>query len=161
MLILLFEHKWRAYRHGEPAVLPTHGEVQPAESQNAHRKLRQSGHQFSAVVSWHRHSRPGHHGTLRSRVINCRPTNLGGFHEWRGSYFSIKLDRLNPWSHVPNRQISISQLLSRRCYLFTVSDSGLLSVQRPRPASPAHFRHSHIPKLICGFNSSIDIYHET
>jgi len=47
--------------------------------------------------------------------------------------------------------------LSTCCYLFTVSNSGLLSVQRPRPASDAHFRHSHIPELICGVNSSIDI----
>jgi len=36
--------------------------------------------------------------------------------------------------------------------------SGLLSVQRPRPASPAHFRHSHIPELICGVHSSIDVH---
>jgi len=40
---------------------------------------------------------------------------------------------------------SISQLLWSCCYLFIVSNSGLLSVQRPRPASHAHFRHSHIP----------------
>jgi len=30
-------------------------------------------------------------------------------------------------------------------------------MQRPHPASHAHFRHSHIPELICGVNSSIDI----
>ena len=30
-------------------------------------------------------------------------------------------------------------------------------MQRPRPASNAHFRHSHIPELICGVNSSIDL----
>jgi len=41
--------------------------------------------------------------------------------------------------------------------LFTVSNSGLLSVKRLRPASHAHFRHSHIHELICGFNSSIDV----
>ena len=29
-------------------------------------------------------------------------------------------------------------------------------MQRPRPASHAHFRHSHISELICGLNSSID-----
>ena len=50
--------------------------------------------------------------------------------------------------------IGISQLLSSCCYLLTVSNSSLLSVQRPRPASHAHFRHSHIPELICGVNSS-------
>jgi len=58
--------------------------------------------------------------------------------------------------HVANRNIFISQLLSSCCYLFIVSNSGLLSVQRPRPASHAHFRHSYIPELICGVNSSID-----
>jgi len=66
------------------------------------------------------------------------------------------LDRSNPWPHVAIHHISISQLLSSCCYLFTVSNSGLLSVQRPRPASHAHFHHSHIPELICGVNSSID-----
>jgi len=45
------------------------------------------------------------------------------------------------------------------CYLFTVSNSGLLSMQQPRPASHAHFCHSHIPGLICGVNSSIDNNH--
>jgi len=29
-------------------------------------------------------------------------------------------------------------------------------VYRPRPASHAHFRHRHIPELICEINSSID-----
>ena len=66
------------------------------------------------------------------------------------------LDRCNPWPHVANRHISISQSLSSCCYLFTVSNSGLLSVQRPRPASHAHFCHSHIPEIVCGVNSSID-----
>jgi len=66
------------------------------------------------------------------------------------------LDRCNPWPHVANRHMSLSQLLSTCCYLFTISSSGLLFVQRLRPASHAHFRHSHIPELICGFNSSID-----
>jgi len=66
------------------------------------------------------------------------------------------LDGCNPWPHVANRHISISQLLSSCSYLFTVSNSGLLSVQRPRPASHAHFRHSHIPELIFGVNSSTD-----
>jgi len=61
-------------------------------------------------------------------------------------------------THVANRNISISQLLSSRCYLFIVSNSGLLSVQRPRPASHAHFRHSYIPELISGVNSSIDFF---
>jgi len=70
--------------------------------------------------------------------------------------FIIILDRCNPWPHVANRHISISQLLSSCCYLFTVSNSGLLSVQRPRPASHAHFCHSHVPELICGVNRSID-----
>jgi len=27
---------------------------------------------------------------------------------------------------------------------------------RPRPASHAHFRHSHIPELTCDWNNSID-----
>jgi len=67
------------------------------------------------------------------------------------------LDRCKLWPLVANRHICISQLLSSCCYLFTVSNSGLLSAQRPRPASPAHFRHSHIPELICGVNSSIDL----
>jgi len=69
------------------------------------------------------------------------------------------LDRRNPWPHVANRHISISQLLSSCCYLITVSNSGLLSVQRPRPAIQPHFRHSHIPELICGVDSSIDNIH--
>jgi len=30
-------------------------------------------------------------------------------------------------------------------------------VQRPRPASHAHFRHEHIPELTCGFTNSIDV----
>ena len=64
-----------------------------------------------------------------------------------------RLDRCNPWPHVANRRISISQLLSRCRYLFTFSNLGLLSVQQPRPASLAHFRHSHIPELTCGVNS--------
>jgi len=66
------------------------------------------------------------------------------------------LDRCNPWAHVANRHISISQLLSSCCYLFAFCNSGLLSMQRPRKANHEHFRHSHIPELICGFNSSID-----
>ena len=68
----------------------------------------------------------------------------------------IWLERRNPWPHVANHHISISQLLSSCCYIFTVSNLGLLSMQRPRPASHAHFLHSHIPELICGVNSSID-----
>jgi len=68
----------------------------------------------------------------------------------------IEVERCNPWLHVASRHISISQLLSSCCYLFTVSSSGLLSLQRPLPASHAHFRHSHIPAFICGVNSSID-----
>ena len=58
---------------------------------------------------------------------------------------TYKLDRCNPWPHVASC-----------CYLFTVFNSGLLSVQRPRPANQVHFRHSQIPEFICGFNSSID-----
>ena len=42
------------------------------------------------------------------------------------------------------------------CYLFTVSNSGLLSVQR-QPVDHAH-RHRHTPELACGFNSSIGYY---
>jgi len=53
------------------------------------------------------------------------------------------LERCNPWRHVANRHMSISQLLSSSCYLFTLSNSGLLSLQWPRPASHAH-RHRHI-----------------
>ena len=41
------------------------------------------------------------------------------------------------------------------CYLFTVSNSGLLSMQR-EPVDHAH-RHRHIPELTSGFNSSIDV----
>ena len=48
--------------------------------------------------------------------------------------------------------MSISQILSSCCYLFTVSNSGLLSVQRPRPVSHAHYRH----RQPSGLNSSID-----
>jgi len=33
-------------------------------------------------------------------------------------------------------------------------------MHRPRQASHAHFCHSHIPELICGVNSSIDIEQE-
>ena len=43
------------------------------------------------------------------------------------------------------RNPAIVKLLLQ-CYLFTVSNSGLLSVQRPLPASHAHFRHS--PTLV-------------
>jgi len=69
--------------------------------------------------------------------------------------FTFWLERCNPWPHVANRT-SISQLLSSRCYLFTVFNSGLLSVQRLRPASHAHFRHRHISVTdTCGLNSSI------
>ena len=50
---------------------------------------------------------------------------------------SFKLERCNPWPHVANCHMSISHLLSSCCHLFTVSNSGLLSVQRPRPASHA------------------------
>ena len=72
----------------------------------------------------------------------------------RGLPIAIKriLMRCNPWPHVANCHISISQLLLSCCYLFTVSNSGLLSVQLPRPASHAHFRHRHIPELICEIN---------
>ena len=55
----------------------------------------------------------------------CRSRNRG--------YWGV-LERCNPWSHVANRHVSIRQLLSTCCYLFTVSNSGLLSVHRPRPA---------------------------
>ena len=50
------------------------------------------------------------------------------------------------------------------CYLFTVSNSGLLSVQsqpvdhalvQRQPVDHA-YRHRHIPELTCGFNSSVD-----
>jgi len=54
------------------------------------------------------------------------------------------------WTRTP-----LSRGRLTRCYLFTVSNSGLLSMQRLRPASRANFRHSHIPELICGVNSSI------
>ena len=53
---------------------------------------------------------------------------------------------------VADRHISISQLLWSCCYLFTVFNSGLLSVHRPRPASHAHFGH----RQLCEINSSID-----
>jgi len=69
----------------------------------------------------------------------------------------IPLERCNPWPHVANRHMSISQLLSSCCYLFTVSNSGLLSVQRPHPASHTHFRHGHISVTdTCEINSTID-----
>jgi len=58
--------------------------------------------------------------------------------------------RQSPYLHKP----AIVKLLL--LIYITVSSSGLLSVQRPRPASHVHFRHSQIPELICGFNSSID-----
>jgi len=60
------------------------------------------------------------------------------------------LERCNPWPHAANRRMSISQILASWCYLFAVSNSGLLSVQTPRPAS--HFGH----RQPCGLNSSID-----
>ena len=55
-------------RHVTSAESSTHGQVQSTESENAGRELRQNVHQLSALVSWHRHSRPGHHGAIRSRV---------------------------------------------------------------------------------------------
>jgi len=62
------------------------------------------------------------------------------------------LEQCNPWPHVANRHMSISQLLSSCCCLFTVSNSGLLSVQRPRPAS-----HAHGHRQPYDLNSSIDL----
>jgi len=39
---------------------------------------------------------------------------------------SYALELCNPWSHVANRHMSISQVLSSCCYLFTVLNLGLL-----------------------------------
>ena len=89
---------------------------------------------------------PSHIPALRRLVLMCHVLPA----------FTSQLDRCNPWLHVANRHISISQLLSSCCYLFTAYNSDLLSMHRPRPASHAHFRHLHIPELICGFNISID-----
>ena len=60
----------------------------------------------------------------------------------------VILERCNPWPHVVSCHVSISQLLSSCCYLFTISNSGLLSIQRPRPASHAHLT------LACQVHSS-------
>jgi len=53
------------------------------------------------------------------------------------------------WSRTPTVEAELVVT-----YVFTVSDSGLLSVQR-QPVDHAH-RHRHILELTCGFNSSID-----
>jgi len=86
----------------------------------------------------------------------CSRNRLRFFHTLETSRRKLRA-RCNPWPHVANRHISVSQLLWSCCYLVTVSNSGLLSVQRPRTASHAHFRHSHITELICGVNSSTRI----
>jgi len=52
--------------------------------------------------------------------------------------------------------MSKSQLLSSCCYLFTVFNSGLLSLQRPRPAS-----HAHGHRQPYGLNSSIYFFYGT
>jgi len=83
-----------------------------------------------------------------------------------------ELERCNPRPHVASRHMSISQLLSSCCYLFTVLNSGLLfytkrvsitpttpSQPRPLPSatpSPTHCCHWHIPELICEINSRTD-----
>jgi len=74
-----------------------------------------------------------------------------------------KLERRNPWPHVANRHVSVSQLLSSWCYLFTVSNSGLLfytkrvSTTPTRPASHAHFRHGHISVTDTFLDSSVKL----
>jgi len=89
------------------------------------------------------------HLLLVSADFNCRLRSLCTVYGHNNDNFSLacnllKLERRNPWPHVANRHMSISQLLSSCCYLFTVSNSGLLSVLRPCSASHAHFRHRHL-----------------
>jgi len=74
------------------------------------------------------------------------------------------LERCNPWPHVANRHMSISQLLSSCCYLFTALNSGvlfcILNVCRPRsprPGSHAHCRHRHISVADTFLNSSVKL----
>ena len=69
---------------------------------------------------------------------------------------NILLERCcNPWPHVANRHVSISQLLSSCCYLFTVLNSGLLlytkrvsttptTPSQPRPLPSPTQRHRHV-----------------
>ena len=76
------------------------------------------------------------------------------------------LEQCNPWPHVANHHMSISQLLSSCCHLFMLLNSGLLfytehvSTTSTTPSQPICCRHiaahRHIPELICEINSSID-----
>jgi len=64
------------YRHGKPAVLSTHGKVQSAQSEDAHRKLRQGYHGFSTLVPGHWHTWSGHAGNHRLRVSSINRSSL-------------------------------------------------------------------------------------
>jgi len=72
-----------------------------------------------------------------------------GYKSYTRTVQPVATCRQSPYVHKP---VIVKLLL-----LIYTSNSGLLSVQRRRPASHAHFRHWHIPELICEINSSIDI----
>jgi len=57
----------------------------------------------------------------------------------------------SPQSRSPNHfsNVVADCEFSTICYVFTVSNSGLLSMQHLLP-SPTHFRHRQIPELISG-----------
>jgi len=70
-----------------------------------------------------------------------------------------QLERCNPWPHVANRHMSISQLLSSCCCLFTVLNSGLPFYTKrvsTTPTTPSQTRPLPSPTH-CGVNSSIEI----
>ena len=113
------------------------------------------------------HRRVGHHSQrVRRKTIgfSCweHTRAVLEVHCWFRFSFdlgSIFVWLLNPSSSRPLTDhfsnIVANREFSTGCYLFTVSNSGLLSVQRP--ARHRHcFRHWHIPELISGVHSSSD-----
>jgi len=85
----------------------------------------------------------------RSVIYDCLVILAVGFLVRRSDRTSMILKQCNPWPHVANRHMSISQLLSSCYNIFTVLNSGLLfytkrvsttptSPSQPPPPSPTH-----------------------
>jgi len=76
------------------------------------------------------------------------------------------LERCNQWLHVGNRHMSTSQLIVKLLLLiysfqFRSAFPATTTPSQPRPLpSQTHYRHRHIPELICEVNSSINSMHE-